>query len=126
MYQEYGWAGRNEDSSRFGLYNAVIKFIDEKAECILDMGCGRGDIANQLIDAGFHVYGVDGSAEGVEIANQVHAGHFFVMDFESDALPDQLEELSVDTIISLDVIEHLYSPKRYIELCNNVLPGGGY
>lgn len=125
MYKEYKWADRGVDSTRFLFSKIKGSLTHERNKCLLDMGCGNGEMANKLIEEGFRVYGVDGSESGVEIANRYHKGHFFVMDFEKDELPEALRTFQFDTIISTEVIEHLYSPDSYIKLCKKVLKWGG-
>lgn len=61
-----------------------------------------------MIAEKFCVYGVDGSEEGITIANKHNPGHFYVMDFEKNNYPEELSHISFDTIISTEVIEHLY------------------
>ena len=125
MYKEYKWTDRGVDSTIF-LYPQLKKVLaQDKNHCILDMGCGNGEIANKLIADGFCVYGVDGSKEGVEIANRKNRGHFFVMNFEMKKFPEELAELHFDTIISTEVLEHLYSPDSYMKLCRKILKSGG-
>jgi 2-polyprenyl-3-methyl-5-hydroxy-6-metoxy-1,4-benzoquinol methylase len=42
-------------------------------------------------------------------------------------LPDELRDINFNTIISTEVIEHLYSPRDYFDFCKRVLQksGGG-
>lgn len=125
-YNDYGWTDGNATKSHAFLYPSLLKRIKENVNgCILDLGCGNGVAANQLIGEGYDVYGVDASVKGVDIANKVNKDHFFVMDFEDDIIPDEVSNLKIDTIISLEVIEHLYSPQKYIQLVNKLLPVGG-
>lgn len=125
MYKEYGWNDGNINSTNY-IYPKLVQCLRQyNAHKILDMGCGNGEIANKLIDEGFCVYGVDASDEGVCIANKYHSGHFFVMDFERDSLPAKFQNIDFDTVISTEVIEHMYSPYNYIEQIRKVLCGGG-
>ncbi|RZK18020.1 MAG: methyltransferase domain-containing protein [Flavobacterium sp.] len=45
----------------------------------------------------------------------------------TDDLPESLSNLSFDTIISTEVIEHLYDPRKFIAFCKKILlkNGGG-
>jgi len=126
MYKDYGWKAKNKEASAVHVWGAVRKHLSKKRNrCILDMGCGRGEFVSSLIGDGFCAYGVDGSREGVDIAEGENSGHFFVMNFEADALPEGLKDLTFDTIVLTEVVEHLYSPRAYAELCNKILPVGG-
>ncbi len=50
-----------------------------------------------------------------------------MQDLSSENLPLELQNIKFDTIISTEVIEHLYAPRKYLEFCKNVLlkNGGG-
>lgn len=37
----------------------------------------------------------------------------------------QLQHIKFKTIISTEVIEHLYNPRRYIQFCKSILEGSG-
>lgn len=121
MYKEYGWRDEEINSTKY-IYPKLVQLLSQcKARTILDMGCGNGEIANKLIEEGFEVYGVDASEEGIKIAEKHHAGCFYVMNFEEGNLPCELQAVEFDTIISTEVIEHLYSPRQYVELCKKIL-----
>lgn len=125
MYKEYGWNDTEVVSTGF-IYPKLKKaLLESGSKCILDLGSGNGEIANKLISDGFSVYGVDASAQGVKIANEHNPNHFFVMNFESDDLPKELRDFHFDTVISTEVIEHLYDPESYIKLCRNILKNKG-
>lgn len=125
MYKEYGWNDTEVVSTGF-IYPKLKKALLEKgSKCILDLGSGNGEIANKLISDGFSVYGVDASVQGVKIANEYNPNHFFAMNFESDDLPKELRDIQFDTIISTEVIEHLYDPDSYIKLCRKILKNKG-
>ncbi len=125
MYREYGWVDMELLSTAF-IYPKLKKVLDKtQNKRILDLGCGNGEIANKLIAEGFTIYGVDGSEQGVQIANKYNPEHFFVMNFEKDDLPRELTGIIFDTIISTEVIEHLYDPDAYIKLCKRILKGNG-
>lgn len=102
-----------------------IERLLSKEETILDAGCGYGVIANQLIDKGFDVYGVDASKDRVAIADRKHPGRFAVSDLEANSLPERWAAMKFDTIISTEVIEHLYAPRKFLSLCKKKVNGGG-
>lgn len=102
--------------------------MDCLGECsgpILDLGCGNGWIARCLLDAGIDVYGVDASISGVEIANGLAPGRFFQLDVQSGQLPVELDSISFKTVISTEVIEHLYDPRGFLDFANRILTRGG-
>jgi 2-polyprenyl-3-methyl-5-hydroxy-6-metoxy-1,4-benzoquinol methylase len=73
------------------------------------------------------VYGTDASPSGIEIAKKKNPQRFFLQDLEKDDLPEELQNIGFDTIISTEVIEHLYSPRDYLDFCKKILlkHGGG-
>lgn len=126
-YKEYGWKEEQTPAHAYLLPTLRSLLNKEKNCCILDVGCGSGFIANLLIAEGFVVYGIDASREGIALANQKNPGHFFVQDITSRELPSELRNIVFDTIISTEVIEHLYDPRGYVAFCRDILlkNGGG-
>lgn len=120
MYKEFGWTEEVMQSTDY-IYPCLIKLLDkEKNKCILDVGCGNGDIANKLIAEGYCVYGVDASHEGICIANKTNQGHFFLADLQTEMIPKEIANISFDTVISTEVIEHMYSPEAYINFIDKI------
>jgi 2-polyprenyl-3-methyl-5-hydroxy-6-metoxy-1,4-benzoquinol methylase len=89
----------------------------EQHKCILDIGCGNGSLALALHKLGYTVYGIDASAQGIALANSALSGHFFVQDIHAKSLPEALQDKPFDTVISTEVIEHLYAPRDFLDLC---------
>ena len=127
QYSDYGWQDRATDAHSY-LYLTLSKILNEseyKAKKILDVGCGNGEIASRLLNAGFDVYGIDASETGVAIANRKSPGRFFLHDVSNNQLPQDMESLQFDVVISTEVIEHLYNPRAYVQLIRNILPNDG-
>ncbi|WP_439474444.1 class I SAM-dependent methyltransferase [Algoriphagus formosus] len=127
IYKEYGFSG-GEICSHSYLMPSLLKLLHkEKNKTILDVGCGDGAIARALMAEGFDVYGSDASQQGISIAQQQHPDRFFLQDLTKDTLPKGLQHITFDTIISTEVVEHLYDPRGYIKFCKDVLlkNGGG-
>jgi 2-polyprenyl-3-methyl-5-hydroxy-6-metoxy-1,4-benzoquinol methylase len=121
-YKDYGFR-LNEPAHTFGyLRDSLLSMLDKTTnKCILDLGCGNGYLANYLISQGFNVYGTDASEEGISIAKKTNPDRFFIQDLSTGELPDQLKNLPFDTIISTEVIEHLYDPFKFAVLCKKIL-----
>jgi 2-polyprenyl-3-methyl-5-hydroxy-6-metoxy-1,4-benzoquinol methylase len=125
-YKDYGYQNTLADHSHQYLLQPILSGLDPKKNTnILDLGCGNGSFANALIEKGYNVYGTDASELGIAQANSLHPGRFFVQDLSSDELPLQLKEIKFDTIISTEVIEHLYDPKSFIRFAQNILLKNG-
>ena len=78
---------------------------------VFDLGCGNGSVAAAFSAEGYHVQGVDPSAEGIARANRRWP------DLEL-SVGDCYEDLAgrfgtFPTVLSLEVVEHVYSPRRY-------------
>lgn len=124
-YREYGWENSEFTNAHAYLIRPIIDMLPVDGSPILDLGCGNGAIANFLILKGYNVYGTDASIKGIEIANKINPGHFFVQDFTSDDLPVYLKSITFKTVISTEVIEHLYDPKKYVSFIKLILRSGG-
>jgi len=124
-YKEYGWENSEFTNAHAYLIRPIIDMLPVDGSPILDLGCGNGAIANFLIRKGYNVYGTDASIKGIEIANKINPGHFFVQDFTSDDLPVYLKSITFKTVISTEVIEHLYDPKKYVSFIKLILRSGG-
>jgi len=92
---------------------------------ILDVGCGNGYVARLLLDSGYNVYGLDASTEGIARAQSYYPDRFFVHEVGKPGLPRGFPTERFDTIISLEVIEHLYDPRGFIDFCDNLLTPKG-
>ena len=89
------------------------------------MGCGNGYLVNYLVGRGYNAYGTDASEKGIAIAKKTNADRFFVQDISSGVLPAEIQNIRFDTIISTEVIEHLYDPEAFINFCKQQLRNGG-
>jgi 2-polyprenyl-3-methyl-5-hydroxy-6-metoxy-1,4-benzoquinol methylase len=127
-YKDYGYATENWNHIHAYILAPLLKILGQKKDrVILDLGCGNGWLANHLIDLGYTAYGTDASVSGIEMAQKKNKERFFVQDLTLDELPQPLQAIPFNTIISTEVIEHLYQPKEYLDLCKKILlqQGGG-
>jgi 2-polyprenyl-3-methyl-5-hydroxy-6-metoxy-1,4-benzoquinol methylase len=126
-YQDYRYDSALADHISAYITKPIEGLLNKnRNKKILDIGCGNGWLANGLIAQGYDVYGIDASESGVEIANRTNNGRFFIQNVEENDLPLPLRNIAFDTIISTEVIEHLYSPKRYLTFCKNILAKNGH
>jgi 2-polyprenyl-6-hydroxyphenyl methylase/3-demethylubiquinone-9 3-methyltransferase len=90
---------------------------------LFDLGCGNGSVANVLARQGWDVTGVDPSSEGIAQANAFYPG----LKLEKGSAYDELAAKygTFPVVISLEVVEHLYFPRRYVEALFSLLEPGG-
>ena len=125
-YVDYGFHNDGPTHNLGYQLNELTAMLDKaQNRCILDLGCGNGYLVNYLLKLGYNAYGTDASAEGIDIAKKANADRFFVQDLSSDNLPAELQSIPFDTIISTEVIEHLYNPEAFIGFCKKQLQPGG-
>lgn len=121
-YQDHNF---NSDKPLYGwhyIQQPLLSLLSkEKNTCILDLGCGNGYFVKYLISQGFNAYGIDASTEGIDIAKKTHPDNFFIQDLSENSLPEPIQDLPFDTIISTEVVEHLYNPFTFMALCKDVL-----
>lgn len=132
MHVDYNW----ELEAPLSFYDdyPVIRDCMEKckSKTVIDLGCGNGAIDLELLKAGYEVFGVDSSKSGIDAANSEYrrinpldkSQRFFYQDFD-EQMDGEITNRSYDTVISAQVIEHVYSPNAYIKLCATLLPVGG-
>ena len=89
---------------------------------LLDVGCGAGNLAALIKDRCQEIYGVDISSEALRMAVKKGVKTTRV-DLNVELLPFQNEWF--DTVVCLDVIEHLLDPERLLEEAKRVLKPGG-
>ena len=95
---------------------ALVEFVREHAgRSVLDLGCGLGGYSKALADGGLEVQALDVVPEYVERARSIGVDAQ-VYDGEHVPLPDG----SVDTVILLEVVEHLDDPGRLLREARRV------
>lgn len=90
---------------------------------LLDIGCGNGSVTARLAALGWSVVGVDPSSQGIALARKEHPAVEF---HQMSAYEDLRARLGTFPVaISLEVVEHLYSPREYVRRAFEVLDDGG-
>jgi 2-polyprenyl-3-methyl-5-hydroxy-6-metoxy-1,4-benzoquinol methylase len=90
---------------------------------LFDLGCGNGSVANLLTKQGWDVVGVDASSEGIRQAKiaypnlKLHYGSVY------DDLGKIYDKFPI--VLSLEVIEHIYSPRDYVKTIYDLLEKKG-
>lgn len=125
IYKEYVYRSVDQCLSHSYILPCLLKFLGDAPGTILDLGCGNGSIARALIAKGYDVYGLDASVSGIAAANAESPGRFFVLDVSSGELQPELAAKRFDTVISTEVIEHLYSPREFLSFARRILTKKG-
>jgi SAM-dependent methyltransferase len=85
---------------------AIVAFVAERGgPAILDVGCGPGGYSRALADRGFDCRALDVVAEYVETARGLGVR---AERYDGDRLP--VGDAAVDTVILVEVLEHLEDP----------------
>lgn len=95
---------------------ALVDFVREHAgRSVLDLGCGLGGYSRALAEQGFETKALDVAADYVERARSIGVD---AERYDGERIP--LGDRSVDTVILLEVIEHLDDPARLLREARRV------
>lgn len=102
------------------------RFVEWPGKAVLDVGCAGGFMAEALDARGASVTGIDPAAEAIAAA-QHHAqetGRAILYDVGvGEALP--YDDASFDSVVCVDVLEHVTSvPQTLAEIARVLKPGG--
>ena len=131
-HRSYGWSHARESSSHEYLVPEVKALLAAHARGrggararVVDLGCGNGYVTHRLADAGYDVVGLDTSADGIEAARKAYPGvRFEVASIYEDGLADAAGG-PADAVIALEVVEHLFYPRKLFEKGRALLRDGG-
>lgn len=131
MESEYKWEKSYTDAHGYLLpaIKAVFKKYNvSKNAFILDAGCGGGFISGMLYKEGYlNIYGFDLSNTGIDTAKRNFpdiSPRFSVHNAYESKLPEEFPK-KYDIILSIEVIEHLYYPRLYLDNIHNWLNNKG-
>ena len=90
---------------------------------VFDLGCGNGSASARLASLGYEVSGADPSEEGIAQAKEAYPD----LDLRLGSAYDDLasEFGTFPALISLEVVEHLYFPRKYAKTAHDLLEPGG-
>ena len=90
---------------------------------MFEVGCGNGSVANWLHSRGLHATGIDSSESGIQQAKWAYPKLELSLGSAYDDLVAKHGAFPV--VISLEVVEHLYSPRVFANTLFNLLEPGG-
>jgi len=94
-----------------------------ESKSVFDLGCGNGSVAAHLTSLGYSLVGVDPSEQGIEQANQAYPKLTLRIGSAYDKLADIYG--CFPAVISLEVVEHVYSPRDYAKTLFDLTKPGG-
>ena len=104
----------------------ILPFVDWTPRVVLDVGCGGGTTGRILAEqfSGCRLYGIEPNKEAAEAARPAYR-HVWNGTVESAVLSESgIPFAEVDTVLLLDVLEHLYNPWRMLLALRERLPQG--
>lgn len=121
----YGWKTTDATEAHNYLWPAIkFQLPSVNALRVLDLGCGNGYVAGNLAELGHEVVGVDASADGIQLAASRYPRVKFLVASVYDDLT-KLVPAEFDLVVSSEVIEHLYYPRRLLKTAQEMLRPGG-
>jgi 2-polyprenyl-3-methyl-5-hydroxy-6-metoxy-1,4-benzoquinol methylase len=90
---------------------------------VFDLGCGNGATANMFFEQGYDVTGIDLSESGIALGRKsfphlkLHIGNVY------DNLADIYGQFPL--VVSLEVIEHCFDPRRFTKTFYSLIAPGG-
>lgn len=113
---DYPYHGGSRNCSHAYLIPTVRKLLDSLhwplgSRPVFDLGCGNGAVAAYLAAQGYEVTGVDPSEQGIKCANSDYPHLSLERGSAYDDLANKYGKFPV--VISLEVVEHVYSPREF-------------
>ena len=90
---------------------------------LFDLGCGNGAVAHKLSKEGYEVTGVDPSEKGIELAKAAYPDVRLEIGSAYDDLASKYGRFPL--VLSLEVVEHVYSPRLYAKCIFDLLEPDG-
>lgn len=132
MNKEYVWIESRTDAHNILLPGVLRVFDDQKIPFdsqILDAGCGGGYILHELYRAGYsNLWGIDFSPSGIQLAKNGAVGwgnRFSSHDVYVQRLPSGFPVAQYSAVLSVEVIEHLFDPKKYLQNIHSWMKSDG-
>ena len=91
---------------------------------VLDIGCGEGFLAAEIVKLGNRVSGVDALPQASESPT---LSEYYSADLNEglDRVVERLDGKRFDRVLLLDILEHLQRPERILEQCHQLVKEDG-
>jgi 2-polyprenyl-3-methyl-5-hydroxy-6-metoxy-1,4-benzoquinol methylase len=124
MSTDYRFPNAEGDHTRNYLWQPVVDSLRlAKVTTVFDVGCGNGAFVRHLNSEGFSARGVDPSSEGVAMAKSVDANAPVEQASAYDPLAEKYGKF--DAVVSLEVIGHVYYPRKLAKCMFDLAKPGG-
>jgi 2-polyprenyl-3-methyl-5-hydroxy-6-metoxy-1,4-benzoquinol methylase len=125
----YRYTNSELNGSHSYLLPAVLEILSNTSQLVrdkslFDLGCGNGSVTHAIAKRGFRVAGVDTATEGIAFAKERYPNLDLRIGSAYDDLRSDFGTFSY--VLSLEVVEHLYSPKIFASTVYSLLGDGGY
>ncbi|MFC2129155.1 class I SAM-dependent methyltransferase [Bacteroidota bacterium] len=106
------------------IHQLIISKIPWDAKLVLDVGCGGGWLSKQIVNDSTQVISMDVSSENPlhALRSHPHENHFGLV---ADVFNLPIKEESIDCIVASEIMEHVPSPKLFIDVLLKALVKGG-
>jgi 2-polyprenyl-3-methyl-5-hydroxy-6-metoxy-1,4-benzoquinol methylase len=112
-----------DDSAIFNAAVAHFALAANPVRSVFEIGCGNGHGVKKLRAQGFSVTAIEASASGAQIAQAMNPDASIAVARVEDDLAARFGQF--DAVFSLEVIEHIYSPRMFARRCFELLKPGG-
>lgn len=126
--QDYGYDSAGLGCSHDYLLPKVFEILDSRRSGqaqsrVFELGCGNGSVANELHQRGFEIQGIDYSESGIRVARE----HYPHLKLDVGSAYDDLAGKygKFPLLLSLEVVEHLFFPRKFARAAFDLLEGGG-
>jgi 2-polyprenyl-3-methyl-5-hydroxy-6-metoxy-1,4-benzoquinol methylase len=120
--EEYRYDSASPGHAARYLLPTVLRILPDSGT-VFELGCGNGANAHELAQRGYPVMAVDASTSGIEIAKKAYKDCRFAVGSAYDDLAGQYGRF--DIVVSLEVVEHIYSPRLFAAAIRDLLKAGG-
>jgi 2-polyprenyl-3-methyl-5-hydroxy-6-metoxy-1,4-benzoquinol methylase len=125
-YVEYRYSSGEPTHDDSFLWNKVAEILARHTlakQRVFEIGCGNGLTAHRLANLGYEVMGVDPSKTGIAHARRKYPEARLFEGSIDDDLAEKYGRFPV--LISLEVIEHCYDPRKFVRRVSELLEPGG-
>lgn len=123
LYRQYAFAGGGAKAYRTHLkwFARAVANMFPKTASILEVGCGDGWLLGEIMQRGYEdVLGIDPSR-----ANSSCENDWLLSGYFPDDLPREQRERGRDLVICRHVLEHIESPRQFIQNLAKILNPNG-